>query len=220
MLPTSHRLRLRHASCVTLLVFVNALYSDCTPSDLLSQSQRLYGSTARAHGFCVAVCAVCFLMQLTAYGKLDAGEEAMKQEIHARGPIVCGIACPEEFIYKYHSAKNGGELSCPHTMLCHAVLCCVQLSTASSPTSTAQSRTELTADAFTFCRAMLCCVFCMLLCKYHPAKSTKVTLAQLPPALARPRLIQSQARRVARPVLTELPPHHFMLRSAAAAAHF
>lgn len=46
--------------------------------------------------------------KLTSYGKLDAGEEAMKQEIFARGPIVCGIACPEEFVYKYHSAKNGG----------------------------------------------------------------------------------------------------------------
>jgi hypothetical protein len=56
----------------------------------------------------IAVCLVT--MQLTSYGKLDAGEEAMKQEILARGPIVCGIACPEEFVYKYHSAKRGGEL--------------------------------------------------------------------------------------------------------------
>eukprot|EP00882_Tetradesmus_deserticola_P007997 GHRQ01008423.1.p1 GENE.GHRQ01008423.1~~GHRQ01008423.1.p1 ORF type:complete len:346 (+),score=163.37 GHRQ01008423.1:1986-3023(+) len=47
-------------------------------------------------------------MQLTSYGKLDAGEEAMQQEILAKGPIVCGIACPEEFVYKYHSAKHGG----------------------------------------------------------------------------------------------------------------
>ncbi|WIA42670.1 hypothetical protein OEZ86_008631 [Tetradesmus obliquus] len=46
--------------------------------------------------------------KLTSYGKLDAGEEPMKQEILARGPIVCGIACPEEFVYKYHSAKRGG----------------------------------------------------------------------------------------------------------------
>eukprot|EP00882_Tetradesmus_deserticola_P001926 GHRQ01002065.1.p1 GENE.GHRQ01002065.1~~GHRQ01002065.1.p1 ORF type:complete len:548 (+),score=226.91 GHRQ01002065.1:231-1874(+) len=45
---------------------------------------------------------------LTSYGKLDAGEEAMQQEILAKGPIVCGIACPEEFVYKYHSAKHGG----------------------------------------------------------------------------------------------------------------
>jgi hypothetical protein len=60
----------------------------------------------------VTCCFVCFLllMQLTSYGKLDAGEEAMKQEILARGPIVCGVACPEEFVYKYHSAKRGGEL--------------------------------------------------------------------------------------------------------------
>jgi hypothetical protein len=49
-------------------------------------------------------------VQLTSYGKLDAGEDPMKQEILARGPIVCGIACPEEFVYKYHSAKHGGEL--------------------------------------------------------------------------------------------------------------
>ncbi|KAF6262627.1 hypothetical protein COO60DRAFT_1699190 [Scenedesmus sp. NREL 46B-D3] len=46
--------------------------------------------------------------KLTSYGKLDAGEAAMQQEILARGPIVCGIACPEEFVYKYHSAKRGG----------------------------------------------------------------------------------------------------------------
>jgi hypothetical protein len=58
------------------------------------------------------------IMQLTSYGKLDAGEEPMKQEILARGPIVCGIACPEEFVYKYHSAKRGGELLATGLGLC------------------------------------------------------------------------------------------------------
>lgn len=48
-------------------------------------------------------------LQLTAYGKLEAGEEAMQQEILARGPIVCGIACPDVFTYHYHSSKNGGK---------------------------------------------------------------------------------------------------------------
>jgi hypothetical protein len=49
-------------------------------------------------------------MQLTAYGKLEAGEEAMQQEILARGPIVCGIACPDDFTNHYRSSKHHGEL--------------------------------------------------------------------------------------------------------------
>jgi len=48
-------------------------------------------------------------LQLTAYGKLEPGELAMQQEILARGPIVCGIACPDDFTYHYHSSKNNGE---------------------------------------------------------------------------------------------------------------
>ena len=40
---------------------------------------------------------------LAAYGKLDApGEEAMMNEIHARGPITCSMATPETFDYGYH----------------------------------------------------------------------------------------------------------------------
>jgi hypothetical protein len=53
---------------------------------------------------CVRAC-----VQLTAYGKLEPGELAMQQEILARGPIVCGIACPDDFTYHYHSSKNNGE---------------------------------------------------------------------------------------------------------------
>eukprot|EP00878_Enallax_costatus_P008894 GHUV01009298.1.p1 GENE.GHUV01009298.1~~GHUV01009298.1.p1 ORF type:complete len:326 (+),score=125.81 GHUV01009298.1:668-1645(+) len=48
------------------------------------------------------------MYKLTAYGKLEAGEQAMQEEILARGPIVCGIACPDDFTYHYHSSKNGG----------------------------------------------------------------------------------------------------------------
>jgi hypothetical protein len=36
-----------------------------------------------------------------AFGKVPAGEESMQREIMARGPIVCGIACPESFVYGY-----------------------------------------------------------------------------------------------------------------------
>lgn len=32
----------------------------------------------------------------------------MQQEILARGPIVCGIACPDDFTYHYHSSKHNG----------------------------------------------------------------------------------------------------------------
>eukprot|EP00775_Hariotina_reticulata_P002117 gene2117-2436_t len=46
--------------------------------------------------------------KLTAYGKIDAGEEAMQQEILARGPITCGIACPDSFVYHYHSSRHNG----------------------------------------------------------------------------------------------------------------
>jgi hypothetical protein len=38
---------------------------------------------------------------LKAFGKVPPGEEAMQREILARGPIVCGIACPEKFVYGY-----------------------------------------------------------------------------------------------------------------------
>ncbi|MEW5298408.1 MAG: hypothetical protein WDW36_001534 [Sanguina aurantia] len=38
---------------------------------------------------------------VTAYGKLAPGPEAMQQEILARGPIVCGAACPDDFVFKY-----------------------------------------------------------------------------------------------------------------------
>lgn len=53
-------------------------------------------------------CAVLCCLQLTAYGKLEGGELAMQQEIMARGPIVCGIACPDDFTYHFHSSKNHG----------------------------------------------------------------------------------------------------------------
>lgn len=33
----------------------------------------------------------------------------MQQEILARGPLVCGIACPDDFTYHYHSSKRNGE---------------------------------------------------------------------------------------------------------------
>jgi len=36
-----------------------------------------------------------------AFGKVAAGEEGMQREILARGPVVCGIACPEKFVYGY-----------------------------------------------------------------------------------------------------------------------
>jgi hypothetical protein len=32
----------------------------------------------------------------------------MLREVAARGPIVCGIACPDEFVYGYHSSKQNG----------------------------------------------------------------------------------------------------------------
>jgi hypothetical protein len=48
------------------------------------------------------------MYKLTAYGKLEPGELAMQQEILARGPIVCGVACPDEFVNHYHSSKNSG----------------------------------------------------------------------------------------------------------------
>ena len=68
-------------------------------------------STAKISGQVSQNLLLCMYLQLSAYGKLEAGEEAMKQEILARGPIVCGIACPNDFTYHYHSSKNGGELS-------------------------------------------------------------------------------------------------------------
>ena len=47
--------------------------------------------------------------QLTAYGKVDNADEAgMMSEIMQRGPITCGVAAPDDFVYSYHSAKNGG----------------------------------------------------------------------------------------------------------------
>jgi hypothetical protein len=47
--------------------------------------------------------------QLTAYGKLDKADEAgMMSEIMAKGPITCGVAAPDEFVYKYHSGRQGG----------------------------------------------------------------------------------------------------------------
>ncbi|KAI8476356.1 MAG: hypothetical protein J3K34DRAFT_256855 [Monoraphidium minutum] len=46
---------------------------------------------------------------LTRYGKLEQGDEAgMMSEILARGPLTCGIACPDDFTFKYHSSRNGG----------------------------------------------------------------------------------------------------------------
>jgi hypothetical protein len=38
---------------------------------------------------------------LKAFGKVEQGEVGMQREILARGPIVCGIACPENFVYGY-----------------------------------------------------------------------------------------------------------------------
>lgn len=47
--------------------------------------------------------------QLKSYGKVDNADEAgMMSEILARGPITCGIACPDDFTYSYHSGKDGG----------------------------------------------------------------------------------------------------------------
>lgn len=40
---------------------------------------------------------------VSSWGVLDKGEEAMISEIYNRGPIVCGIACPENFTYNYHA---------------------------------------------------------------------------------------------------------------------
>ena len=48
------------------------------------------------------------LLQVTSYGKIEAGEEAMMNEIYQRGPITCGIAAPEDFVYHYHSSKKNG----------------------------------------------------------------------------------------------------------------
>ncbi|KAF8056242.1 cpz-1 [Scenedesmus sp. PABB004] len=48
------------------------------------------------------------MYNITAYGKLEPGAEAMQAEILARGPITCGIACPDDFTYAYHSGKRGG----------------------------------------------------------------------------------------------------------------
>jgi hypothetical protein len=41
--------------------------------------------------------------KLDAYGKVSGpGEDAMKRELHARGPITCSMATPETFDYGYH----------------------------------------------------------------------------------------------------------------------
>jgi hypothetical protein len=40
---------------------------------------------------------------LRAFGKVPQGEESIQREILARGPVVCGIACPEKFVYGYRS---------------------------------------------------------------------------------------------------------------------
>lgn len=40
---------------------------------------------------------------LRAFGKVPQGEENIQREILARGPVVCGIACPEKFVYGYRS---------------------------------------------------------------------------------------------------------------------
>ncbi|GBF97326.1 cathepsin Z [Raphidocelis subcapitata] len=49
------------------------------------------------------------LYTLTAYGKVDHADEAgMMSEIMQRGPVTCGIAAPDDFVYKYHSAREGG----------------------------------------------------------------------------------------------------------------
>jgi len=69
--------------------------------------------------FAACSCRLLWCGQLTGYGKIDAGEAAMQQEILARGPITCGIACPENFVYHYHSSRhNGGWRLC-------AVKCCL-----------------------------------------------------------------------------------------------
>jgi hypothetical protein len=47
-------------------------------------------------------------VQITAYGKIEPGEEAMMSEILQRGPIVCGVTAPDEWVYHYHSSKRGG----------------------------------------------------------------------------------------------------------------
>lgn len=47
--------------------------------------------------------------QLTSYGKVDNADEAgMMAEIMQRGPITCGVAAPDDFVYKYHSGRQGG----------------------------------------------------------------------------------------------------------------
>lgn len=47
--------------------------------------------------------------QLSRYGKLDKADEAgMMTEIFERGPITCGVSAPDDFVFKYHSSKQGG----------------------------------------------------------------------------------------------------------------
>lgn len=46
--------------------------------------------------------------KVTRYGKVGKSEVEMMSEIYKRGPIVCSIATPEEFIYGYKNDVNHG----------------------------------------------------------------------------------------------------------------